>query len=98
MAKEKLEMEETIEKVEEQEIKIADPAILRPKELPLVVTLPAGASLAQIEYSKILNAYAYTNPEKWELKKEALIEKLKSLKNAPDPVYDSKVKINNSAI
>ena len=59
---------------------------LRPVALPLVITLPESASPAQIAYAKILNAYAYQNPPKWALKKEALIAKLKDLKTAPDPV------------
>lgn len=70
----------------EQEIIVADPQVLRPSVLPLVVTLPEGASKAQIAYSKILNSYAYQNPEKWATKKDVLIQTLKDLKNAPDPV------------
>lgn len=81
-----------------QDIKVNDPQILRPKELPLVVELPEGSSKAQIVYSKTINAYAYQNPEKWEQKKDALIAKLKSLKNAPDPKEESALKINNSLI
>lgn len=63
------------------EIIVSDPMILRPKELPLVVTLPENASGAQKEYAKILNAYAYQNPEKWAEKKNILIAKLKSYKD-----------------
>jgi len=69
-----------------QEIEVNDPQVLRPTELPLVVKLPAGASKAQIAYVKILNAYAYQNSEKWAIKKDVLIARLKALKDAPDPI------------
>jgi len=105
MAKEKIE-KEVEETVVEQDIEVNDPRVLRPTELPLVVKLPEGASLAQIEFAKILNAYAYTNPEKWAEKKDdkvvggnivkGLITKLRDLKDAPGPASNSKVKINNS--
>ncbi len=96
MSKEK-EIKE-IEAIEEDTsgIIVGDPALLRPSELPLVVKLPADASQAQIAYAKGLNAYAYQNPTKWEQKKEKLIEKLKSLKNAPDPV-ESNLKVNKAS-
>lgn len=84
-------------KSQEQEIVVGDPQLLRPKELPLVVKLPEDASLAQIEFAKSLNSYAYQNPEKWALKKDKLIEKLRSLKNAPDPI-PSNLKVNNTGI
>jgi hypothetical protein len=78
-------------------IVVRDPQILRPVDLPLVITLPEGASKAQIEFVKTLNGYAYKNPEKFALKKDdrvlpsgvvikGLITKLKELKNAPDPI------------
>ena len=63
------------------EITVSDPMVLRPKELPLVVTLPENASGAQKEYAKVLNSYAYQNPEKWAEKKDVLIARLKSYKN-----------------
>lgn len=78
-------------------ITVGDPMVLRPKELPLVVTLPEDASNAQKAYSKIINAYAYQNPEKFAEKKDAMIEKLKSLKNAPDPRIGN-LKVGNSFI
>lgn len=93
----KNEVEEVAEEVVKDEITFGDPAILRPKELPLIVTLPEGASNAQIAYAKTINAYAYQNPEKFAMKKTAMIEKLKSLKNAPDP-REGNLKINNSFI
>lgn len=60
--------------------------VLRPRVLPLIVKLPADASAAQIERAKVLNAYAYSNPKGWALKKERLIKELEDLKNAPDPI------------
>lgn len=63
------------------EITVSDPMVLKPKELPLVVTLPSNASGAQKEYARILNAYAYQNPEKWAEKKDILIKRLKSYAN-----------------
>lgn len=81
----KVEKEEKVEKASD-EIEVGDPQVLRPKELPLVVKLPASASKAQIKFAKVLNAYAYKNPEKWAVKKESLIAELKDLKNAPDPI------------
>lgn len=94
-----------------QEIEFGSPMDLRPKELPLVVKLPADASKAQIEYAKILNGYAYKNKTKFEEKKEdrmvdgkiikGFISKLKDLKNAPDPVEledAPKLKVNKSVV
>lgn len=84
---------------ESDEIVVKDPLVIRPVELPLVITLPASASKAQVEYAKTLNGYAYKNPEKWAFKKDdrtvdgkvvkGLITKLKELKNAPDPVEEN---------
>lgn len=73
----------------EQDIQVGDPQVLRPKELPLVVVLPENASKAQIKYAEILNSYAYQNTAKWAVKKEGLIQKLRDLKNAPDPVEEN---------
>ncbi len=50
------------------DIEVSDPMILRPVDLPLVVKPANGgewANEAQAEYAKMLNAYAYKNPEKW---------------------------------
>lgn len=81
MAKEK--------EIKSDEIVVRDPQELVPVERPLVVTLPEGASKAQVEFAKVLNQYAYQNPQKWNAKKDKLIAQLKALKNAPDPVEDS---------
>lgn len=58
------------------------------KTLPLIVVLPPGASEAQIERAKILNAYAYSNPVGWAGRKEDLIKELEALKDAPAPKED----------
>ena len=82
----------------DQGIEVVTPTIGRVQELPLIVKLPADASKAQIAYAKIMNVYAYQNPTKFAGKKEAMVQTLLSLKNAPDPVENSKVKINNVGI
>jgi len=99
--KKNIEETEVVEEQVEQEsgIIVRDPEAFRPVDLPLVVTLPNNASKAQIEYAKVLNAYAYSNPEKWKEKKDTkvldgrtvlgLIAKLEALKNAPDPVQEN---------
>lgn len=68
---------------------------IRPKELPLVVELPKDASKAQIAFAKTINTYAYANRDKWLEKQDVLIAKLKSLKNAPDPI-EGNLKINGT--
>jgi hypothetical protein len=91
-----------------QGIEINAPINLK-TELPLVVKLPADASKAQIAYANMLNSYAYQNPKKWEMKKDdqilpgggvvkGFITRLKELKNAPDPVDESPLKINNTGL
>lgn len=90
-----------------QGIVVNEPMDLRPTELPLVIKLPADASLAQIAYAKTLNGYAYKNPTKWAEKKDdkyvngtlvkGLITRLKEMKNAPDPV-EGNLKLNKSSI
>ena len=85
------------EESNEQGIEINMPNIQKVQELPLVVKLPEDASNAQIAYAKVINAYAYQNPRKFAMKKDAMIKTLLSLKNAPDPVVGN-LKINNSGI
>ena len=80
------------------EINVADPLVLRPRELPLVVT-PAGGSWkneAQAEYAKVVNAYAYKNAKKWNAiiakdgalagksKKDVLIARLAEIGENPE--------------
>lgn len=81
-----------------QGIEVSDIEIPKVKEYPLIVKLPADASLAQIAYAKIMNVYAYQNPKKFAGKKDAMVKTLLSLKNAPDPVANGHVKINNVGI
>ena len=75
-------------------IVVADINVIRPKTVPLIVTLPEGASKAQIERAKVLNGFAYQFPEKWSQRKEELIKELESLKDAPDPQEDPNVKLS----
>ena len=61
--------------------------------------LPANASPAQKEYAKVLNAYAYQNPEKYEIKKAVLKKRLESLKGKDvDTAYDRKLSLNKSTL
>ncbi len=100
-------------KVEDDGIVVKDPVNLR-QEVPLVVTLPEGASQAQVEFAKILNGFAVSQPEKWLIEKndrdhvdefgnktviKGLLTKLRELKNAPDPVVNpQEVKIKNTLV
>lgn len=94
--KNKNETLQTSEDSPKSKIEINDPLDLRPTELPLIVKLPEGASKAQQEFAKVLNAYAYQNPRKWAEKKGELIKKLESLENAPDPI-ESNLKIRRNS-
>jgi hypothetical protein len=67
------------------------------RELPLVIKLPADASMAQIAYAKTINAYAYQNPKKFAKKKDEVIKRLMALKDAPDPI-EGNLKINKSSL
>lgn len=101
MAKEKeVRVQEEVEAVND-EIVVGSPLDLRPKALPLVVKLPASANMAQVAYAKTLNGYAYQNPEKWELKKDALIKKLKAFENVSDEEFlmsqESNLKVNKTS-
>lgn len=60
-------------------IEIGEPMDLTPKSLPLVIKLSDKASTAQIEYAKIVNGYAYSNPKKFKEKKDEFVAKLESL-------------------
>lgn len=65
-------------KLDISDIEVEDPQILRPKELPLVIKPKSGSwkNDQQAEYAGYLNAYAYSNPEKWATKKAHLLQKL----------------------
>lgn len=93
----------------DQDIQVLDPEEFRPTALPLIITLPETASMAQKEFAKVLNAYAYKNRAKWLEKKDdrilpngqvtkGLLTQLKELKNAPDPVQDIKLSFRNKLI
>ena len=64
---------------------VGNPLDLRPVELPLVVKSENGEwkNSAQAEYAKILNAYAYKNPDKWAIKKDVLIARLVEIGKNP---------------
>lgn len=79
-------------------IEVGSPLDIRPKSLPLVVKLPESASSAQKEYAKILNGYAYQNPEKWEAKKDVLIKRLESLADKEVVIPEGGLSINKSKV
>ena len=81
------EEEETIENMRESGIIVND-STFSAQSLPLIVVLPEGASEAQVERAKILNAYAYSNPKGWASRKWHLIAELEALKDAPAPKED----------
>jgi len=94
------------EKVEEVDIIVSDPQVLRPVDLPLVIKLPEGQSWkneAQEKYVQVLNGYAYKNPTKWESKKDVLIKQLKELGDNPSKLnfymgIDEKLSYGNKLI
>lgn len=79
-----------------KEIKINDPKIVEVKDLPLVVELPDDASEGQKEYAKMINSYAYQNPTKFALKKDAMLKKLKSLTGKPKAKKKTNVTIKKA--
>lgn len=54
-------------KADDFEIEVGDPEVMRPKVLPLIVKPKGGKwqNEEQAEFAKIVNAYAYKNPDKW---------------------------------
>lgn len=97
-----------LEKVDGPEFDVIDPEVAKPRVLPLVVQ-PAGGidetkpflgwkNKRQMDFAKIVSAYAYQNPAKWAYvpvredgtptglpsKKDRLIAKLSALGNMPD--------------
>jgi regulatory protein YycI of two-component signal transduction system YycFG len=73
------------EVTDDQDITVEDPSVILPKELPLIVKpgKDGWANEAQEAFARVLNGYAYKNPEKWESKKDILIAQLKDLKANP---------------
>lgn len=72
----------------EYEFEVNEPLVIKPQDLPLVVTPGKGkkwANKEQAEYAKTLNGYAYKNPKKWAAKKAKLLTSLTRL--AADPSY-----------
>lgn len=70
----------------EHDFDVAEPFIIKPQDLPLVVKPSAGkewANDAQAEYAKTLNGYAYKNPAKWQTKKGKLLKNLTRLATEP---------------
>lgn len=69
-------------------ITVKDPEILRPQELPLVITPPVSGwkNDAQARYAQTLNGYAYKNPRKWKKKKAALIKRLIEIGKDPEAI------------
>jgi len=88
MAKKDKEQEDVQVDVKDVGFTVKDPQVLRPKELPLVLEPNSGkwANEAQETYAKVLNAYAYKNPEKWAKKKEVLLKQLEGLANDPSSI------------
>jgi hypothetical protein len=88
------ESKKKVEAVEEvkQDFIVEDPQLLRPVELPLVVKPLVGkewATKAQAEFARTLNGYAYKNPAKWAVKKDALLKELKALELVKDRPEDA---------
>lgn len=70
-------------------IEVADPQLLRPVDLPLVVKPTSGKwkNEAQERFALTLNGYAYRNPTKWESKKAALLKQLSDLAENPSKIF-----------
>lgn len=86
--KKEVEKEVAVEEVESgYSFDVAEPQIVRPQDLPLVVTPGKGKEWAneqQAEFARTVNAYAYKNPKKWEKKKTELLNQLNQLATDPD--------------
>lgn len=73
-------------KKSKEEFDVKDPQVLRPTELPLVITPTSGdwKNDEQATYAGILNGYAYKNPKKWEKKKASLLARLSEIGTDPE--------------
>lgn len=79
------------------DIEVQDAEIFRPKALPFLITSKEGwKNEAQTEYAGYLNAYAYSNPEKFKLKKATLLARLVEIGNDPSAIV--KYRGNKSAV
>ena len=77
-----------VKKEEEKEsvandIVVSEPKIFTPQSRPDVVSPSNGHwdTPEQEAFAKVLNTYAYTNPKKWAVKKDVLVQQLKDLGN-----------------
>lgn len=94
---EKERLDDNTEKVID-DIVVEDVKKVAPKIFPLIVKLPESASSAQVAFAKILNAFAYQSPEKWEVEKDVLISQLRSLQGKElKPNTDSRLEIGGNS-
>lgn len=72
----------------DEQFTVEDPEVLRPRTLPLVIKPKAGkwVNAEQEEYARVLNGYAYKNPEKWAKKKDVLLKQLADLAEHPEQI------------
>lgn len=71
----------------DSDVTVGSPQELRPKDLPLVITRKGGwKNDKQAEFAAVLNAYAYRNPEKWDIKKSVLLAQLEEIGNNPEAI------------
>lgn len=71
--------------VSDASFEVKDPEILRPKDLPFVITPKSGGwnNPEQAKFAAVLNAYAYKNPGKWQEKKDMLLAQLTRIGENP---------------
>jgi hypothetical protein len=65
------------------EIVVGEAEVFTPQTRPDVVSPSSGEwdNPAQEAFAHVLNNYAYTNPKKWAVKKDVLVQQLKDLGN-----------------
>lgn len=81
-----------------EDFSLGSPLVIKPIDLPFVVTIPETASSAQKEYAKVINSYAYQNPEKYEKKKDFMLKRLKSLAGMEVVVPEGGLSLNKSKV
>ncbi|MDE2103083.1 MAG: hypothetical protein KGL39_37910 [Patescibacteria group bacterium] len=79
--------------VSPDEIQVGDPQLLRPIELPLVITPPANwggqwKNKEQGQYASTLNVAAYAFPGNWKRVKDVEIARLKEIGENPEKYYE----------
>lgn len=68
-------------------IVVQDAELFRPKELPLLITIPGGAkNPEQQKYLNVLNVAAYAN-QNWKKVKDTEIKRLKEIGTNPEMYY-----------